>query len=484
VRTSLVASLALAAALCGAPAVRAGEDWKKDKAYAALLAAEAKELRDLLRSALKEDYRRQAWYLADRLLAVEPANAEAQAALEKWTDAQLQEGQVPKPAWLDKRTKRLQELGDQYARFAETLQAAGVPAVDYYPLNVRSHAYGTVYGPASASLEEAGYAWLETFGDWESKPLKETLGPLWDQVEFPPEFDDQHLELRVRWPAAKSARIPAWNFVTDAKAPEAMRMLATLDALERHLVQELGSEMKKPPERPDLLLFTEPKDYDRVGTAIIHESERADFTDTSWFATSHRSHRLILALWRHRTNAWIGEDGVLLGAAGPVLAQRHLGPGTSSRVIGRGSWVLDGVAGACQGFVRGGKGAKDAIDPGRCWLLAAARVLRDEKALVPWDELLEMDRAKVDAMPKRAVKVAFAGGNHEAKDVVVAHAQATALVVGIWKAEGGKGGKRLARLLHDLFLRDSFSDLDKTLGWKKGRAFEEAEKAMDAAHGK
>ena len=63
-------------------------------------------------------------------------------------------------------------------------------------------------------------------------------------------------------------------------------------------------------------------------------------------------------------------------------------------------------------------------------------------------------------------------------------AQATALVVGIMKADGGKRLKKLAKLIGDLYKRDSLPDVDKTLGWKKGRAVTEAQVAMDAAHGR
>ncbi len=478
-RTALVA---LAAALLFAKVGSAGEEWKKEKPYRDLLASEAKELRELLRSAVKEDYRRQAWYFASRLLAADPKNAEAQAALDRWTDAELQEGMVPKPAWADRRTKKLQEIGDQYARLAETLGQANVPPEDFYSVNIRSRAYGTTYEAAIAGFEQAGFAWLGTFGDVEEKPLEQMLGPLLREITFPPEFDDEYLKRKVLWPEAKVAQLDAWRFTTDAKPMEAMRMLALLHALEAFVVDSLGSEMKKPPEPTNLLLFLEPKTYDRVGEALLEKGEMPDFKETSSYASPWR--HLLLVLWRHRTNPWLGEDAVLLGAAGPLLARHHLTPGVLSSVNGRGAWLLDGLAGACHGFVRGEKGEPDGIDPARCGLLAIARALRDQNDLVSWDDLLGMDREKAEALPRRAVKVAFGGGTFEAKDVDVAEVQATALVLGLWKAEGGKGGRRLARLLHDLYQRDSLPDLDKTLGWKKGRAFEEAAKAIDAATGK
>ena len=83
-----------------------------------------------------------------------------------------------------------------------------------------------------------------------------------------------------------------------------------------------------------------------------------------------------------------------------------------------------------------------------------------------------------------AVGVTLGGKSQEAKHVNVAAAQATALVIGIMKADGGKRLKKFAKLIGDLYKRDSLPDVDKSIGWKKGKAVEAAERAMDAAHGR
>ena len=72
----------------------------------------------------------------------------------------------------------------------------------------------------------------------------------------------------------------------------------------------------------------------------------------------------------------------------------------------------------------------------------------------------------------------------EAKDVDVVSAQATAFVVGLMKADKGKGARKLGALLRDLLKRDSLPDLDKTLGWKKDRWQAESDKAIEAATGR
>ena len=73
-------------------------------------------------------------------------------------------------------------------------------------------------------------------------------------------------------------------------------------------------------------------------------------------------------------------------------------------------------------------------------------------------------------------------GSLSMQDIVAA--QATALVVGIMKADKGKKLKKLGKLIGDLYKRDSLPDMDKALGLKPGKAVAMANVAMDAAHGR
>jgi hypothetical protein len=463
----------------------AGQEWKKEQAWKDFRQYEVKTLTPLLRSAVKEDYRRQAWYLADRVLAADPAHGEAQGILEKWSDTELQQGQVPKSGWISRAHKVLEELGDQWFHYGETLNGAGIDPVDYYEVNVRAHSYGSRNPTLWQAIQEAGHAWCGTFCDPTREEVDRALAPdlSLEQVLFPPEYDDRYLGYRIRWPSAKVAVRGDWRLVTDLKAEEALRLLSVLAAVESHLVETLGGSTKEGGDPTDFLVFLEPKDYDGVAEPLVPEADRPEFAGSSAFAVPWE--RRLFALWRHRTNGWIGEDASVLAAAVPEIARRRLGNDFRGMVRGRGAWILEGLAGAYQGFVRGTeKGEAPEIDPGRCWLLAAGRALRAENALLPWDELIEMDREEARKVKRRTVSVPFRGATYEAKEVSPVAAQATALVVAILRSESGKSAKKFGRVLQELFKRDCLPDLDKDLGWKRGRAFDEANRALDAAHGR
>jgi hypothetical protein len=167
------------------------------------------------------------------------------------------------------------------------------------------------------------------------------------------------------------------------------------------------------------------------------------------------------------------------------MAWLHMGAGQGYGVQGRGAWILDGLAGAFEGFLPAKEWKKSGeIDPGACWRLAVAKGLHEAGKLLPWDQFLDLDRAKAEEVPRETLEVAFGGANREAKNVDVVAAQATALVVAILKAEKGGGPKKLAELLTETLKRDSLPDLEKALGWKRARLVEETERAMAAAHGR
>jgi hypothetical protein len=473
--------LVLLAAAAGA--VRGeGKDWTTEPAYKTLVQAEVRTLTGLLRAALKADHRRQAWYCADRILAVEPANAEAAAVLEKWRDDELLLGMAPEEGYVRKRDVLLEELGDDYFHFGETLNGAGLDPETYYPINVRALSYGSQAGPLVAALDAERHAWFGTWLDWPREPVQKLLGPYFASVSFPPEFDDDYLKVRVRWAEAKVAVLGSWRFFSDQKHDEALRLLGMLARAEDFFTDTFGGGGKAGGPKTDVLLFTEAAVYDKAGAKMVPEQAREDFlASSSWY---DRGSDRIFALWRHRENGWIGEDAVLLGQAARRMARRHLGADTGG-VQGRGAWLLDGLAGAFEGFrLPEGSERKGTIDPSRCWRLAVAKALRDEKALLPWEEFLELDAAKAKALPRKTVKVTFRGGTFEAKDADVAAAQATAVAVGILKADKGKGARKLAALLADLMKRDSLGHPEKDLGWKAGRLVEEASRAIDAATGR
>ena len=465
--------------------VGAEEPWEKEEGWQMLRTQEAKTLRSLLKTALKKDYRRQAWYLAERLQVADPTDEQALDVLDTWSGGELQLGQTPKKAWLKKRAKALQALGDDYFRFGETLDAAGMDPVTYYPINVRAHAYGSRAGPLVKALQDAGYVWLGAYGPKPREEAESLLGSDPGSFRFPEEYEDDYLRARALWPESRGTEWSTWRLLTDHDYKEALRLLGMLAAAEAWMVSTFGSKARKNDDAvTNLFVFSEHQAYDQIGPDLIRENDLEDFHGTSGWEHQERSgERRLLVCWRHRSNPWIGDDDLMLGHAAKIMARRHLASGAGGQVWGRGAWLLEGLRGAFEGFGRNADGEGE-IDPGACWRLAAARALRESGQLLPWERFYDLDRKKAQAVERVSLPLRFGGTEREAKGVDVVAAQATALVIGILKHEQGGGPKKLAALVGDLYKRDSLSDIDKALGWKRGAAAQAAERAMDAAHGR
>jgi hypothetical protein len=458
-----------------------GEPWENEPAFKSLVRFEKKQLESLLDIALKKDYRRQAWYFAQRLTAVDPMHDKAMEVLDRWTGAELVGGKAPSKPFVKKRDGMLRGLGDQYFHFGEMLEASGMDPEKYYPINVRAHAYGSKAGNLLTALRQADYVWLGTFGPQPRAEIEKCLQAPLPEFAFPEEFEDPYLQAKALWPEARGAQWQAWRLLTDHDYKETLRLLGILSHAEAWMARYMGSRARRKIDRvTNLLVFGEWQKYDKVGADMIREEDRERFEDTSgWHDLAHGR---LLVCWRHRFNGWLGDDDLMLGHAAKVMARRHFARGAGGGVSGRGAWLLEGLRGAFEGF-RLNQDGKGEIDPGSCWRLSVARALRSEKKLVPWDDFLQMDRTAAEKVKRVDVQIKFGGAFRDAKQVDVVAAQATALVVGLMKAERGRGLKKLGALLGELIKKNSVGDIDKAMGLKPGRAAGLAEVAIDAAHG-
>ncbi len=459
-----------------------GEPWANEPAFKTLIKEEIKTLEGLLDTALKKDYRRQAWYFADRMVAVDPTNNKAQEVLDKWDGQELQGGKDPNKGFVKKRDGTLRHLGNQYFHFGETLEASGMDPLKYYPINVRAHAYGSVAGNLITAIKNAGYV---TLGSYEPKPKDEVEaclgGPMSDYF-FPMEFDDQYLKARALWPEARGAGWGTWRLMSDHTYKETLRLLGSLAAAETWMKKAMGGKPKKGDGRKtNLFVFTEWQKYDKIGGELVAEADRERFKDTSgWYDAGHNR---VMVCWRHRVNGWLGDDDLMLGHACQVMARRHFAGGTPAAVVGTGAWLLAGLRGAFEGFGLDEEG-KGGIDPAHCWRVAVARSMREDGKLIPWAEFFQLDAEGAAKHERIDLRIRFGGKPREGKSLDIVTAQATAVVVGILKADKGKGARKLGKALGILIKKGSIADIDKALGWKAGRAQAMAEVAMDAAHGK
>lgn len=444
----------------------------------ALASTEVRLLLPLLRTAVKEDFRRQAWYFATRILGDEPKNQEAEAVLRAYKGPDLEEGREPTKAWLSTRDAALKKVGDAYAAFARDSQAVGAKAIDTFAYAERAIAFGTSAADAIAAMANAGYAWRGTYGSVEKGLVETALGTFAASVTFPSEFDDTVLRYRCVWPDARAVEFGKTRLISALSPDDTWHTVALLSAEEACFVRTFGSKAKDPKDRDegdhtDLVVAPDASMYSRLGDAFVQQDERTEYeASSSWY----RRKRLLL-LAPIRDNAWTGRDAAILGQAARPMVRRHLGVGASSWIRGRGSWFLDGFVGAFEGFVAKGPDTGD-VDPERCWRLAAMREIHERAAFVPWDELFSMDAAKAADVAKRDVSFSFGGEKRDGKQLSVPTAQATALVLAIWQMDGGKGAKKLAVLCEDIYKRNGLPDIDKALGVAPGKTVELTEKFL------
>jgi hypothetical protein len=189
----------------------------------------------------------------------------------------------------------------------------------------------------------------------------------------------------------------------------------------------------------------------------------------------------MLVLAKDRDNPWTPPDANLMAWAARGLVKRHLAPDASGWISGRGSWIVDGVAGLYEGFARKEDRSGD-FDPERSWHLAAARALGPR--LFPWARLVEMDRAAADAERKSDVDVEFGGAPQKASKIDVVAAQATAFALGVMRLDAKQGERYLATLLEETYRRDRMPDLDKAIGKKEQVVFDSAAAAVAGGGGK
>lgn len=475
------------AALGGADAARGGPGWESDPRYGELRDQEVKELGALLEKARKDEFHAQAWWLADRMLALDPENERALSVAEGLFPDDLDRAAVPNDRFTKARDKAFEDLGDAYFRFGEQLEAAGVDPTDYFPVTLQAHRYGSRAGTLLTALENAGCVWLGTFDEESRTRVDELLGRHAARATWPPSWDDAYVRVRSRWPEGKVADLGDLRLVTDVGREPALRLLRTLAEIDAWLATwEGGRAASKKARGPatagtryEFLVFLDQARFAKIAPEFVDEREREDLLKTSAFRARTRARTLVS--FEHRQHPFVAGEATWAGAAAATLARRRWGAGQGGSVRGRGAWLLEGLAAAFEGFHLDEDGQPQ-IDPGRCWSLAVAARLREEGRLLPWEDLLELDEAGAAAVPRVDVEADIAGTQRVLKDVDVVRVQSAALVIGMVKGDGERGARRFAKLVTDLIKRDSLPDLDKAMSWKKGRHVDEADRAMDAAN--
>lgn len=463
------------------PTATAGPD-SKPLTKEGLSAAEVKLLLPLLRTASKDDFRRQAWYLATRVLTGDPKNAEAEATLKAYKGKELEEGREPTKPWLATRDVAFKKIGDLYAQFVRETQATGGAAVDTFAYVERAIAYGTAAADALAGMVNAGYGWRGTYGSVKKGHVETALGTFASTTTFPAEFDDTVLRYRCVWPDAKVVEFGKTRLVSLLSPEDTWRTVAVLSAEETFFVNTFGSKMKDPPkdedDHTDLVIVPDATVYATLGDAFVPEDMRADFDKvTSWYMPYRRK---LFTMAPAPDIPWAERDATVCGQAVRPMIRRHLGAGTGSWLHGRGSWILDGFVGVFEGFVSKAPG-EGAIDSAKCWRLAAMREVFERAAFVPWADLFDMDRTQADEVATRAMKFTWAGEERDAGRLFVPAAQATALVMAIWQPDTDKGAKKIALLVEELYKRNRLPDLDKALGVGPGKTVELVEAYIKAS---
>jgi hypothetical protein len=486
VRPRVLLSAAVLALLLAGPGRAEDPPWASDPAWRALVEEEVDVLRPLLRSALKEGYRRQARYLADRILAVDPRQRDAIEVRERWNATLLEEGSAPRERWARQRDEALAGLGARYAALAADLRSRGVLGAEPTALDVRAHHYGH-WDDASLAKVADGHVWLSTLADEAGAPASPFLAPekatsllgaRAGEVSFPPEHDDAFVRWRVRFPGLRVAALGEWRLLTDLPLERALPILPRLVDAEEFVVATMGSERNpEEPETVDVLVFSSLEAYVRLARPFVEERYpylRERFDARSGIVVS--VDRRVLASAEDREAPWLEPGVVLARVVAPFVAQRHLAPDASGGVQGRGAWFLDGFAGLVEGLKAGDYGARP--DEPAVWRLAVARALHAEGHLLPWDAFFELDERAARDLPRRVVKVEVGGESREIARADVAAAQATAVAWAVWRADESKGPDWLRDLLVKLHVRDRLPDLEDTLRWRKGRLEKELEAVL------
>lgn len=443
---------------------------------AALRAAEGKALLPVLRAAVKGDHRRQALWVAARLRAAVPDHAEAGHALATWTPDRLQDGEAPSRGFVAARDAALKRLVAEHVAALKALEAAGAPAADTRAVAEAGLGLGPTDPTLRARVARDGDAWCGGFGAVPTAVLEAAFGPRAPAVEFPPPWDDATLRVRAAWPEARALVVGCLRYLDGDAPAAAFGRAAKVAAVEAHLLSTFGDAAKedRDPERAAdaLVSLVSVPDGDtlvRLAKALATPGGRAPVdgpeTASRWWEPWRR---VAVVMRGHRDNPWVPPDAGLLGFAAWLAARRHWVVPAGGRTWDAGTWVLlDGIAGTYEGFVPAGASGGE-LDPAGAWRLAAARALDDRGAFVPWATLLETPGTGTVAAPREDVRLVFAGAEREAKRLLPASAQATALVAALARREASKGGRRFAAYVAETAKRGSAPDLDKAFGVRPG----------------
>lgn len=466
--------------LVTAPAAFAEKAWENEEAYKRLLRGEAKTLKPLLQAAVKDDYRRQAWYLADRIIAANPDDQFAIEVLEKWSGDELMLGQPVKKAFTKKLQNTLKQIGDAYFNFGETLEGAGIDPIEYYPINVRAQAYGSVAGPLISSMKQGGYMWLGTYTHEEEKAVRAIMGEdLMPMIAFPPEWDDEYLKIRVQWPECKVVTIGTWRLITDHKYDMALKGARLLMDIEAWMIKRFGKG-KPSDEMTTVVMFRDKAAYLKFGPGLVRQRHKDNLSaDTGFYDDRYR--RAILADV-DSDNTFIGELQNLKGMAARALAKSRYSKGAGGRVTGRGEWLLQGMRGVGESlrYTDAEKGTME-LAPEINWRLSVARAARDSEQLIAWPifmELSEKKRLKQERLESLDIHVN--GTKYTATSVDLVTAQATAFALAVVLSDKKKGPKGYAKLLEELYKRDSLADPWTVIRWKAKKVIEELNRVMDS----
>lgn len=501
----------LAALTFGGPSAgHAGPPVDPQAVVDAVHALEGKALLPVLRAAVKSDHRRQAWWLAGRLLAVLPKSDEATTALKAFTPEQLQEGEAPSRAFVAQRDAALKKVGAAYAKAAREVTASGAPAEAAWPLVERALALGNDDADVVQAAATAGETFCGGFGMVKTLDVEEWLGTTPTPVLWMSDWDDASLRVRVVWPDAKVARIGVLRVAVGGTPNEALPRLALLSAVDATFVRMFGSLAKeeKDPERAaetwsTLVLATEPAVFEKVAKAVTTSGgRRARPAESPEGASSWLEpwRRIAVVLREHRDNAWVPPDALACGMAAYLLARHHLVAPVGGSPFDSGTWaLLTGLRGLFEGAARSSQGRAAVVSLGSCasWRVAVARAARDRGTFHAWPSLLAMSGTEVAELPLVDFGVSYRGASQEARRVTIASAQATALVATLVlrdteKADGkpdskpdtkpDRGARRFAGLLSDVAKRGAAPDLDKAVGARPGTVARWVDEVLDGCN--